>query len=489
MVTQTVPAGRTAMPLAEYAQYDATALAGLVRRGDVHPAELLETAIAAVDAVDPKLNAVVVKFYDMARRAIAAGLPEGPFRGVPFLLKDLTAHAKGTITSSGWVPRKDAVVDYDTELVARFKKAGVAIFGRTAVPELAMDWSTESRLYGPTHNPWELGHSTGTSSGGTAAAVAAGIVPMAHGNDGGGSIRVPASACGVFGLKPSRHRNPSGPVAGDVWQGMICEHVLTRTVRDSAAMLDATSGIDVGAFHNAPPKERPFVEEVGAEPRRLRIALSTTAPYGAPTHPDCIAAAEDAAALCEALGHTVERAELPLPEGGWDAMRTFVTVEYAHDMLAEERRMGRPLAEADFAPVMWQMIQDGRRTLGIDVSKALSVLHRLARDFGRFFQAWDVFLSPTLAVPPVTLGHFPLDVTPDEHWRAYLAFMPYTHVFNIGGQPAMSVPLSWNAEGLPIGVQFAAPVGDEATLFRLAAQLEAARPWRGRIPPVSVATA
>lgn len=483
------PAMTKAMPLGEYAAHDATALAALVRGGEVTPSQLLETAIAAVQAVDPALNAVVLRFDDAARQAIAAGLPEGRFHGVPFLLKDLTAHAKGQITSSGWVARADAVVDHDSELVARYRRAGLVIFGRTAVPELAMNWSTESRLYGQTRNPWAPDRSSGTSSGGTAAAVAAGIVPMAHGNDGGGSIRVPASACGVFGLKPSRHRNPAGPVAGDIWQGMVCEHALTRSVRDSAALLDATAGIDVGAFHNAPPKARPFVEEVGQAPGRLRIALSTDAPYGAPTHPDCIAAAEDAAALCESLGHIVERAAPPLPPEGWEAFRAFITVEYAADMLAEERRLGRTLTESDFAPVMWRMIVEGRATSGVAVAQATTVLHRITRDYGRFFETYDVYLSPTLAVPPVPLGFFSLDVDPDEHWRSYLGFMPYTHVFNITGQPAMSVPLFWNAAGLPIGVQFAGRVGDEATLFRLAGQLEAARPWRQRIPPISVANA
>jgi len=474
------------MPLAEYARHDAIALAGLVAAGDVHPLELLNTAVAAVEALDPELNAVVIRFEDLARQTIDRGLPRGPFRGVPFLLKDLTAHLAGTVTSCGWPARAGTVSAFDTELVARHRRAGLVTFGKTAVPELAMDWSTESRLYGATRNPWSPAHSTGTSSGGAGAAVAAGMVPVAHGNDGGGSIRVPASCCGVFGLKPSRHRNPAGPMVGDLWQGMICEHVLSRSVRDSAAMLDATAGIDVGAFHEAPPMPGSFLAAVGQAPRKLRIALSTEAPYGAPTHPDCITAVEDAAALCRSLGHEVEQATPPLPENGWSAFETFISVEYAADIAREALLLGRDLTEADFPPVLWRMIERGRSISGVEAALALSVLHGMARDLGRFFESYDVVLTPTLAVPPVRLGHFGLDVTPEEHWRAYLAFMPYTHPFNIGGQPAMSVPLHWNADGLPIGVQFAAPVGDEYTLFQLASQLEAARPWLDRAPRISL---
>ncbi|MEQ9811917.1 MAG: amidase [Azospirillaceae bacterium] len=481
-----IPSGRTALSPSEYAGHDAVSLAGLVATGAVHPMELLNTAVAAVEALDPTLNAVVIRFEEMARAAIEQGLPEGPLRGVPFLLKDLTAHMAGTVTSCGWPPRAETISTIDTELVARFRQAGLVTFGKTAVPELAMDWSTESRLYGPTRNPWSPAHSTGTSSGGSAAAVAAGMVPVAHGNDGGGSIRVPASCCGLFGLKPSRHRNPAGPVVGDLWQGMICEHVLSRTVRDSAAVLDATAGIDVGAFHEAPAMPCSFAAAVNQAPRPLRIALSTEAPYGAPTHGDCRAAAEDAAALCESLGHHVERATPPLPDEGWQAFETFISVEYAADIAREAMTLDRDLTEADFPPVLWAMIERGRSIGGVEAALALSVLHRISRDLGRFFQAFDVVLTPTLAVPPVRLGHFGLDVTPEAHWKAYLGFMPYTHPFNIGGQPAMSVPLYWNQDGLPIGVQFAAPVGDEYTLFQLASQLEAARPWLDRTPRISL---
>ncbi len=470
----------------EYLSQDAVGLAALVRQGETTPDELLDAALAANAAVNGVLNAVVATFEEKARAAIRAGLPQGPFRGVPFLLKDLTAHYGGEPTGSAWGPRLSRPAAADTELVRRYKQAGLVIFGKTAVPELAMDWSTESRAHGPTHNPWNTGRTTGTSSGGSAAAVAAGIVPMAHGNDGGGSIRVPASCCGTFGLKPTRGRNPTAP-DGDRWMGMLCEHALTWTVRDSAALLDATAGPHPHQFYNSPAGSG-FAAEVGRDPGKLRIAVSTRAPYGAPTHPDCIRAVETQVGLLEDLGHICEWRDLDLPEDGWRDFNLMANAEYATDMAVEEKMLGRSLGPDDFAPVVWEIVRRGRAIGATDYVQAIAGTHRTAQHIMGIFDSHDVYLSPTLAKPPVPLGSFDLNVTPETHYGNYLAWMPYTHPFNIAGAPAMSIPGMRDADGLPIGCQFAARPGAEALLFRLAGQIEAARPWAQLRPPVHPGT-
>nr|WP_302795479.1 amidase [Shinella daejeonensis] len=469
----------------EYRNYDATGLAELVAKGEVTPAELLDTALAAVDVVNGRLNAVVATFEDEARRFIAEDLADGPFKGVPFLLKDLTAHYGGQPTGAGWPPRAAVKPDADAELVRRYKKAGVVIFGKTAVPELAMDWTTRSRAHGVTNNPWNTERTAGTSSGGTAAAIAAGIVPMAHGNDGGGSIRVPASVCGCFGLKPTRGRNPAAP-SGSTWQGMLVEHVLSRSVRDSAAMLDATAGPHAGQFFNSPAGGS-FAAEVGRDPGKLRIAVSTKAPYGAATHPDCVAAVEETVKLLESLGHVCEPYDIDLPEDGWVAFEKFILAEYATDMRLEEGVLGRALTADDFPPMLWEMIEAGNRLSAVEVNVATTRLHAVAAAVLSTFRRYDVFLSPTLAQPPLPHEAFPQATSMRGHYEFYLSWMPYTHIFNVSGSPAMSVPLAWNGEGLPVGVQFAAAPAAEGLLFRLASQLETASPWNGRRPPVSVA--
>ena len=466
----------------EYLAQDAVGLAALVRAGETTPDELLDAALAAQTAVDGVLNAVVANFEEKARAAIRAGLPEGPFRGVPFLLKDLTAHYGGEPTGSAWEPRLNRPAEADTELVRRYKAAGLVIFGKTSVPELAMDWSTESRAHGPTRNPWNPERTTGTSSGGSAAAVAAGIVPMAHGNDAGGSIRVPASCCGTFGLKPTRGRNPTAP-DGDRWMGFLCEHALTWTVRDSAALLDATAGPHPHQFYNSPAGSG-FAAEVGRDPGTLRIAVSTTAPYGAPTHPDCIRAVEEQVRLLQDLGHVCEWQDLDLPENGWRDFNLMANAQYAADMEDEERILGRRLGPDDFAPVIWKVVERGRAIRATDYVRAVTGTHRTAQHVLGIFDRHDIYLSPTLAQPPVPLGFFDLNVPAETHYSNYLAWMPYTHPFNIAGAPAMSVPGMRNADGLPIGCQFAARPGAEALLFRLAGQLEAARPWAQLRPPI-----
>jgi amidase len=467
---------------------DATAMAELVASGRVQPVELVDAAIARIERLNPTLNAIITPLYDQAREAARGPLPGGPFRGVPFLLKDVLGFMAGVRQTSGSAFLSGFVPDHDSELVVRFKKAGFVILGKTNAPELGILPTTEPRLYGPARNPWNLERTTGGSSGGAAAAVASGMVPAAHANDGGGSIRIPASCCGLFGLKPTRGRNPLGPDLGDIMGGLVAEHVLTRSVRDSAAVLDATCGPDIGDPYCAPPRERPYREEVGRDPGRLRIALTTAAaPSGAPIHADCIMAARDAAALCETLGHHVEEAapqiDAPL------FLQSFISI-WAAGCAATIDGMasvtGRKPSAAQFEILTWALYEMGRQVSGPNYILAQMLIQRESRKIARFMEQYDAWLTPTLAEPPVPLGSF--DSTPADPLaglRRAIEFVPFTGFANATGQPAMSVPLAWNADGLPVGVHFIGRFGDEATLLRLAAQLEAARPWSHRRPPVS----
>lgn len=473
------------MKLAEYVEHDATGLAELVARGEVSPDELLDLALAAMEQANPATNAVVHAFPEEARRFIAEDLGAGPFRGVPFLLKDLTQHYAGQPTGAGTPLRNGHMPPEDTELVRRYKKAGFVIFGKTAVPELAMDWTTRSRLHGETANPWNPAHTAGTSSGGTAAAVAAGIVPAGHGNDGGGSIRVPASCCGIFGLKPTRGRNPAAP-AGATWDGMLVEHVLTRSVRDSAAILDATAGPAPGQFYHSPAGGN-FIAELRRDPGRLRVGVLAEAPYGAPTHADCLAAVEDAIGLLTGLGHDCAPVTLDLPADGWASFETYILAEYASDMRVEADLLGRVLTDDDFPVTLREMIAAGNALSAVDQRMATAGVHRVAQAVNAMFDGFDVILSPTLAQPPLRHDEFPGDVSMADHYRFYLSWMPYTHIYNVSGSPAITVPLYWNAASLPVGVQFAAPPAHEDVLIRLASQLEAARPWWRRRPAVFAA--
>ena len=465
---------------------DATAQAELVRRKEVKPLELVEAAIQRIERLNPTLNAVVTPMYDLARRAAAAPIP-GAFAGVPFLLKDFLAEYAEVRFTEGTVFLKDHVPAEDSELVKRYKRAGLIVIGKSNTPELAIGPTTEPRLFGPTRNPWDLGRTPGGSSGGAAAAVAAGLVPMAHGNDAGGSIRVPAACCGVFGLKPSRARNPLGPHYGDVFSGLVAEHALTRSVRDSAALLDATAGPDLGDPYWVPPPARPFVQEVGADPGRLHIAFTTRTLHGSAVHPDCGEAVREAAALCAALGHDVVEAAPALDaELLWQRFTTVLAAGFAWAIADWGRRTGRTPTDPFFEAFVWAFTERGRQLSAPDYLLALQDLQRLSRAMARFFVDYDVWLAPTLGEPPVPLGTFsfsggdPLAVR-----RRMAAFTPFTYLANVTGQPAMSVPLFWNGEGLPLGTHFTGRFGDEATLFRLAAQLAAARPWAGRHPPVS----
>lgn len=470
----------------DFAFQDATALADLVRRKEVTPLELVDAAIEGIERINPALNAVVTPMYDEARQAAAAEIPDGPFRGVPFLLKDLLAAYAGVRMTSGSAFLSDYVPDHDSTLVARLKRAGLIVVGKTNTPELGILPTTEPGLFGPARNPWDTGRTTGGSSGGSAAAVAAGMVAMAHGNDGGGSIRIPASCCGLFGLKPTRARNPLGPDFGDMFSGLIAEHAITRSVRDSALLLDATSGPDVGDPYYAPEPARPFIEEVGADPGRLKIAFTTATPHGVPIHPDCVKAVQDAAALLSDLGHTVEEAG---PTVNADMMvKSFMTLWAAGNTWVIDgaaHALDRTPTAEHFEPLTWALYGMGSNRTASEYLLALQMLQLVSRDVGRFFEGYDLWLTPTLGEPPVALGSF--DATPENPLQGMMratAFVPFTPICNITGQPAMSVPLFWNDEGLPVGTHFVARFGDEATLFRLAAQLESARPWANRRPPL-----
>jgi amidase len=466
---------------------DATAQAALVRKKEVKPIELVDAAIERIERVNPQINAVITPMYDEARAAANSELPDGPFTGVPFLLKDLLAAYAGVRMTSGSVFLKDFVPDHDSELVARYKRAGLVVVGKTNTPEYGIMPTTEPALFGPSRNPWDTTRATGGSSGGSAAAVASGMVPFAHGNDGGGSIRIPASCCGLFGLKPTRARNPLGPDFGDMFSGLVAEHALTRTVRDSAALLDATSGPDVGDPYWAPPPARPFLQEVGADPGKLRIAFTTAAPSGVQIHPDCISAVNDAARLCSDFGHEVVEAA---PKLDGELMAPMFMVVWsagcAWTIDGAAGALKRQPTPEQFEPGTWALYQMGLAQTGAGYMMALAWIQAASRDVARFMLDYDVWLTPTLGEPPLPLGSFD---SPAEHPMAGMAravqFVPFTPVCNMTGQPAMSVPLYWNDQGLPVGTHFVGRFGDEANLFRLAAQLEAARPWADRRPPVS----
>jgi len=471
------------MAFKEYSDYDGLGLAELVRTRQVTPTELLDEAIARTEALDPQLNAVVVRHDDHARKQIEAGLPDGPFKGVPFLLKDLDLLA-GTRTTFGASAYKDFVAPHTGTLASRFLAAGVTIYGKSASPEFGLMPTTESRLHGPTRNPWNLDHSAGGSSGGAAAAVAARILPVAHASDGGGSIRIPASACGLFGLKPTRARNPIGPDRGEGWGGLACGHVVSVTVRDSAAMLDALHGPEPSSPYVAPPPERPFAEEVGRDPGRLRIAFTDVSTYGEPIDPEVAAAVRATAQLLEGLGHVVEQRAPRLPADPADVIATIVACNTGLTLQLAEQLFGRPMTERDFEVLTLASAGNARKASGIDYCAAQLGGFQIARALSEFFADVDVFLSPTLCTPPLRIGEIDTMASDLSGIRPLLRrYIPGTSLCNLSGQPAMSVPLAWSASGLPIGMMFAGRFGDEATLLRLAFQLEQQQPWKTRLPP------
>lgn len=467
----------------EYRRYDAAGLAALVNSGDASPLELLDLAIARAEAVNPKLNAIVVEHFELARKAASGKLPKGALHGVPYLLKDLGIAMQDTVTTEGSRFFKAALHSKDSTVVERYRAAGLVIFGKTHSPEFGSSPSSESTLYGTTHNPWDLSRSAGGSSGGSAAAVAAGIVPLAHATDGGGSIRIPASSCGLFGMKPTRGRVPMGPYVYEGWGGLSTGHAVSRSVRDSALLLDATQGAAIGDAYASAQRERPYSEEIARDPGRLRIAFMTKPLLPIPVADDCVKAAEAAAKLCESLGHDVEPA-MPSLEAItlWQAFAATTNVGIALKVANREAELGRAVTEGDLEPLNWLNLQNGRAVNGVDHARARDTLHAASRSIGQFMQQYDLILSPTMAHVPPKLGALSLAQPYEQFIGPASKASVFTALYNMTGAPAMSVPLHSSAAGIPVGVMFAGRFGDEATLFRLAAQLEKAQPWFDRVP-------
>lgn len=491
----------------DYDKYDALGMAELVRNGEVTPTELCEAAIGTIERLNPEMNAVVTPMFDQGRDAAVKPLPDGPFSGVPFLIKDLGYAYAGVPMSQGCRALKDFVPDHDDEMVTRLKKSGVVTLGKTNTPEFGLMAVTEPELFGPCRNPWNMDRTPGGSSGGSAAAVAAGMVPFAAGGDGGGSIRIPASCCGLFGLKPTRGRNPSGPDHGRVWQGAVQEHVLTRTVRDSAAMLDQTQGADIGAPYEIRPPEAGYLSALAEEPSGLKIAFSTQSPLGTPIHPDCVRAVEETARLLEDIGHHVEEADPGID--GLALAKSYLSMyfgEIAADLEGLKRELGQKAVTSGVEIQTQTLGLLGRTYSSGDMVTAMRQWDTAARQMGRFFENYDLYLTPTNAFLPSKIGELlpkPAEIfmmkvvnalklgwllkasgMVDQLAIRSLERSPFTQLANLCGLPAMSVPLYWNTDGLPCGSQFIARFGDETTLFKLAAQLEKARPWFDKRPPV-----
>lgn len=479
------------MSLADETRWtDATELVRMVADSEVTPAELLEAAIERIETLNGAVNAVVVSWYDDALRSAADDhLPAGPLRGVPFLLKDLFAEFAGQTMTNGNVALKAAglISDGDTTIVSRYRAAGLVIAGRTNSCEMGSLPTTEPLSNGATRNPWNLDHIAGGSSGGAAAAVAAGMVPVAHASDGGGSIRIPASCCGLVGLKPSQGRSSLGP-----WRhegGTAVEHCVSRTVRDTASLLDAIAGPGVGDTVIAPPPERPYAEEVGAATGELRIGLLDRHPAGGFLHEDCADAVRRAAAMLEALGHTVEL-EFPSALSDPDLGRRFSALwstAIASNRVRFGELLGRPLGDDEIEPVNRALADFADNLSAMDVIGAMDAQVQFRRDVQHWWsEGWDLLLTPTLAEPPPLVGEFANDA---DHPMAPMAragrFCPFTPPFNTSGQPAISLPLHWNEAGLPVGVQLVAAYGREDVLIRVASQLEAAHPWAGRHPSLA----
>jgi amidase len=474
----------------DLARLDATAQAELVRIGEVSPEELTQAAIERAERLNPDLNAIIHPLYEQGLEESRGELPDGPFRGVPFLFKDLGAGLAGQPMHMGMMGLKEADfrLPVDTFLGARFREAGFVTIGKTNTPELGIVPTTEPAAYGPTHNPWDVGRSPGGSSGGSAAAVAAGIVPIAHANDGGGSIRIPASCCGLVGLKPSRGRTSLGPLVGDTMSGLTVEHVVSRSVRDVALALDATHGPAPGDPYVAPAPLRPYMVELGADPGSLRITV-VTEPIGVShiaADPAVVAATREAATMLEGLGHQVDD-DVPQLDPSFDLIETFLTRWYAGQTEIIDQfgvLLGRELGPDDVEPLTWAMAEEGRRRHSGQYLGAVSQHQAIARMLGIWFhQGHDLLLTPTMGEVPPPLGSFASD--PEDPLKAIHRgeqTAAFTALINATGQPAISLPLGWSEEGLPIGVHLIAPLGREDVLLRVASQLERAHPWADRFP-------
>jgi amidase len=474
------------MSFPDYVNYDGIGLGELVAKGEVSPLELAEAAIERIEKNNPALNAVVHKGYDDARAAAKGKLPDGPFKGVPFLIKDLGTEVKGWPRTSGSRFVSDVVDDHDSELVSRFRASGVVLVGKTNTPEYGITGTTESALLGPCRSPWNTNHIAGGSSGGAASAVAAGIVPLAHASDGLGSIRIPAACCGLVGMKITRDRNPQGPNDYDRAIGFSVDHVVSRTVRDSAAMLDATGYPERASPYAPPPKARPYMEEITKSPGKLKIAWSSETPNGRPIDPEIQALLERTADLLKGLGHEL------VPRGLGIDYRTLYQAQgcvsgsnFAAGMGRLIAKKGREPEPDELEPLTWAAMKGGRKLTGDQAMWGWQTLRLINRQVLETFEEFDVYLSPVMGTPPPEIGYVdPVNLPPREVNKRQGKVFPFTPPFNFTGQPSLSLPLWMSESGLPVGMMFTGRYADEATLFRLAAQLEKEHPWKDRRPKV-----
>jgi len=474
------------MAIDDYSEHDGVSLAALVAKGEVTPLELVDAAIERIERHNPALNAVVYKAYDEARDRAKGPLPEGPFKGVPFLIKDLGMPVAGWPRSYGSKFARGVVDADDGDLTHRYRQAGVIPLGKTNTPEYGITGTTEGAYLGACRNPWNPDHISGGSSGGSASAVAAGIVPLAHASDGLGSIRIPAACCGLVGLKVTRDRNPNGQHDTAYAMGFTVDHVVTRTVRDSAAMLDATGRPRADSPFAPPPKERPYTEEIERSPGKLRIAWSSETPSGRPIHPEIQAALERTATLLKGLGHEVVEKGLGIDYRALYAARAPVSgANFAADMARLIEQIGREPEPDELEPLTWASLKGGRKVTGEQAFRGWQDLRVLNRQTLAFFEDWDIYLCPVLGTPVPEVGLIdPVALEPREVNRRQGEAFPYTPPFNFSGQPSLSLPLETSANGLPIGMMFTARFADEAILFRLAAQLEKEAPWKARKPMI-----
>jgi Asp-tRNA(Asn)/Glu-tRNA(Gln) amidotransferase A subunit family amidase len=474
----------------EYAKHDAIGLSKLVREGSISSSELLEAAIQRLEVVNPKINAIAGRMYDEARNAIRKGLPEGPFTGVPLPVKDISFSMRGVPAEYGSKLFAGRISKRDSTAIKRLRRSGCVLFARTHVPELGISPTTESTFSGITRNPFSLDYTAGGSSGGSSAAVAAEIAPMATASDGGGSIRIPASCCGLFGLKPTRARVPIGPDGFEAWGGLAVLHGVTRSVRDSAALLDVMSGMALGDSYTAPYQDGNFLEQVTRNPGKLRIALVSTMRPTEHVDPECLQAFQETARLCESLGHTIEE-----KTDDFNNQFSFQELRHAHGLtvlvairrrvMARLKELGRELRADDLEPVTRYYHDYAEQYTAVELENARHAFFRAARQMANFQSRYDVIMTPTLATTPVKHGKICMTGTAQEVLDSLMEFIPCTQMANWTGQPAMSVPLNQNQAGLPIGTQFLGRFGDEATLFRLAGQLERSSPWNARRPKLA----
>ena len=467
----------------EYPKYDAIGLAELVRNREISANELIDEAITRIEKANPLLNAVVTKLYDEVKKEIDLGLPDGPFKGVPFLLKESEQYAGAPITfSSRYIVENNC--EYDSEIVSRYKNSGLAILGKTNAPEFGLSGTTESVLFGPCRNPWDTNLSPGGSSGGTACAIASGMVPIGQGSDGGGSIRIPASCCGVVGMKTTRGRNPVGPRQGEIWSGLVVKNVLSKTVRDSAALLDVTAGPDVGAPYYVPTPDESFLSQTNKEPIPLKIAFSTIPSSGVKVDKECVDAVQNTLQLLEDMGHAVEEVKLNYIDDAGAYWKAFFVIMMANTQAAinsynQKSGRGKPNHKL-IEKVNWLNLQWGKFNSAVDLVESINILHSTGRKIAKLFEIYNVLVTPTLAQLPPQIGYLDSMDECDVFSQRAGEIHPFSSEFNVSGNPALSLPLHFTSSNIPVGVQFVGRYGDEATLFQIASALEKEMPWTDR---------